>query len=113
MEGLRIEDKGGTLLVAWSGEMTLDTTAGLRSGIDAAMGGKDFRCLVMDLSDVGFMDSSGIGLLVSLSSRVESGERSFYLYRPSTQVARTLDLVRLRKYFKILSTEDELAPLML
>ncbi|WP_461208791.1 STAS domain-containing protein [Desulfocurvus sp. DL9XJH121] len=113
MENLSIEQKGGAILIGYSGELTLDTTPGVRSEVQAAQEGADFACMIVDLSEVGFMDSSGIGYLVSLASRVEDGGRSFHLYRPSAQVLRTLDLVQLKKYFKVLNSEAELAPLML
>ena len=113
MENLGIEHRGGAILVEYSGEMTLDTTPDLRKEIEAATADGGFETLILDLSGVGFMDSSGIGFLVSLSSRVENEAKSFYLCRPSAQVSRTLDLVQLKKYFRVLSSEEERAPLML
>lgn len=110
---MQVEQKGGAVLVKCSGEMTLDTLPDLRGAIEEATAGGGFQSLVLDLSEVSFMDSSGIGFLVVLSSKVENEAKSFYLYRPSKQVARTLDLVQLKKYFKVFNSEDELAPLML
>jgi len=91
--------------------MTLDVTGELKVAFDAILA--DAECLILDLSGVSFIDSSGIGFLVSLASRVENEAKSFYLYRPGAQVVRTLELVQLKKYFKIIGTEEELAPLML
>lgn len=113
MENLRIEKKNRALVAMLEGEMTLDVTSSIRERLSAAMQKGGFDCLVLDLEQVGFIDSSGIGLLVSLSSQIEGDEKSFYLYRPGQQVARTLELVQLKKYFKVLQTEDELAPLTL
>jgi len=112
MEDLRIERKRSVVLAAYAGEMTLEVTRRLRRALEQAMG-EDDDCLIFDLSGVSFVDSSGIGFLVSLSTRVENEGKSFYLYRPDAQVVRTLELVQLKKYFKILGTEEELAPLML
>lgn len=110
---MRIEKKNRALVAALAGEITLEVTQDVRERINVAVEEGGFDCLVLDMEHVDFIDSSGIGLLVSLSSRIENDEKSFYLYRPGQQVARTLELVQLRKYFKVLSTEDELAPLLL
>ncbi|BBD08907.1 STAS domain-containing protein [Desulfovibrio ferrophilus] len=113
MENLRIKRTRNAALADYTGEMTLEVTRELRETIDAVMTDDDVQCLIFDLSGVSFIDSSGIGFLVSLASRVENEAKSFYLYRPDAQVVRTLELVQLKKYFKILGTEEELAPLML
>lgn len=113
MENLRIERTGGVILAAYEGEMTLEVTRGLRQAVGEVLADGDVDCLIFDLTGVSFMDSSGIGFLVSLASRIENESRSFYLYRPDPQVLRTLELVQLKKYFKIITTQEELAPLML
>lgn len=113
MENLRIEHAKNAVLAGCRGEMTMEVTRELRAAIDAIVADTSADCLALDLSGVSFIDSSGIGFLVSLASRVENETKSFYLYRPGTQVVRTLELVQLKKYFRRLGTEEEFAPLML
>lgn len=113
MEGLSIERTNRLVVAAWNGEITIDVTPGLKAELERVLEKGGFDCLVLDLSAVDFIDSSGIGFLVSLASRIDNDAKSFYLYRPGPQVEKTLELVRLRKYFKMLNTEDELAPLKL
>ena len=57
------------------------------------------------------MDSSGIGFLVSINTRMRSSGRSFYLYRLSPAVEKTLGLVQLLNFFEILKDESALAAL--
>ncbi|MFO7818434.1 MAG: STAS domain-containing protein, partial [Desulfovibrionales bacterium] len=61
-----------------------------------------------DLSDIKFMDSSGIGFLVATNNKVKQSGRGFYLYMPSPQVIKTLKLVNLFSFFEILRDEDDL-----
>ena len=64
--------------------------------------------VVIDLSDVTFMDSSGIGFLVSANTRMRSAGRAFYLYRLSKPVEKTLGLVQLLQFFKVIADETAL-----
>ncbi len=60
--------------------------------------------VVLDLSAVTHVDSSGISALVSLHQRT----REFYLWRPAPPLANLLVLANLNRYFKLL-TDEELA----
>lgn len=111
MENLQIEKRNKAVLVTCSGEITLDVTPRLRECIEAELGGGGYSFLVLDLSEVRFIDSSGIGFLVALSTRIEEQDKSFYLLRPGAQVLKTLELVQLKRYFKILRSDEELAAL--
>ncbi|MDY7000553.1 MAG: STAS domain-containing protein [Thermodesulfobacteriota bacterium] len=111
MEGLLIEKKDSFVAVVYSGEITLDVTPGMKAEISAATEDVNYKNLIMDLSNVSFIDSSGIGFLVSLNSRVRNAGKTFYLFKPSPQVTKTLDLVQMIKYFKIVNSDEELAAL--
>ena len=111
MEGLLIEKRNGLILVVYSGEITLDVTSGIKAEINEAMQSTDYKNLVMDLSNVSFIDSSGIGFLVSLNSRIRNAGKTFYLFKPSPQVVKTLELVQMIKYFKAIDSDEELEAL--
>ena len=59
--------------------------------------------------DFDTMDSSGIGFLVSVNTRMRSSGRCFYLYQLSPAVEKTLGLVQLLSFFAILKDECALA----
>ena len=111
MEGLLVEKKNGFVTVVYSGEITLDVTPGIKAKIRTATESVDYKNLIMDLSNVSFIDSSGIGFLVSLNSKTRNAGKTFYLLKPSPQVVKTLDLVQMTKYFKIVNSDEELAAL--
>ena len=52
-----------------AGEIDHDAAQGLRIQLDDALLTRSPRILVMDLGGVGFMDSSGIGLILGRQSR--------------------------------------------
>ncbi|MFP4169207.1 MAG: STAS domain-containing protein [Desulfonatronovibrionaceae bacterium] len=90
-----------------AGELTLGLTARLKDELSALML-EDWEVLIVELSGVEFMDSSGIGLLVAASNRTKQADRGFYLYNPSTPVVKTLKLVNLFNFFSMLRSEEEL-----
>jgi anti-anti-sigma factor len=84
----RVLTISGSLDLA-SRELVLDAAADALS--DPTCAG-----LVIDMSDVGFLDSSGIGVLVALAGEAEDSDRTFSLRRPSERVRRILELSGLR-----------------
>ena len=93
MEKLTLKRTEGTLLLKYAGEITLEITGDLKRRLDTELTDQAVQALVVDLSGVPFMDSSGIGFLVSANTRMRSSGRSFYLYQLSPAVEKTLGLV--------------------
>lgn len=111
METFDIERKQDCLIVTFRGEITLEVTNQLKSEMDLSIKQEDFSNLVVDLSDISFMDSSGIGFLVALNTKIMGLNKKMYLYKPSQQVRKTLALVQLANFFQTLEDEDELLAL--
>lgn len=111
MEKLTLSCGNGLLLLRYAGEITLEITGELKRRLDEALRDDSVQAVVIDLSGVSFMDSSGIGFLVSINTRMRSSGRSFYLYRLNPAVEKTLGLVQLLSFFEILKDESALATL--
>lgn len=109
MEDLLLERRGKLALAAYAGELANERVSALRRELDAALADPTCRALVLDLAGATFLDSSGIGFLVSLASRLKSGGRQFALRDPSPQVRKTLELVRLITYFSVLERDADLS----
>ena len=75
------------------GEVDLATAPGLSQAISAALM-EDPRGLVLDVSGVSFMDSTGIHALIE-AARLMAEEDPLVLLSPSAQVRRVLDLLGL------------------
>jgi anti-sigma B factor antagonist len=99
------------VLAEFSGKLSDERVSALRQDLDAALADPHCSSLVLDLSGATFLDSSGIGFLVALASRLKAGGRQLLLRDPSSQVRKTLELVRLITYFSVLERSADLAGL--
>ena len=78
-------------IVRLSGEIDIGTTASLRHVVQELLE-TDAESVVLDLSDVRFMDSSGVGVLVAAHRRAKARGVALTLRHPSTIVANVLKL---------------------
>ena len=88
---LKVTDVGDIHVVALRGELDMATAAGLTDWLVAISGSS----VVVDLSGLTFMDSSGINALVMARNRIVDSGNSLILARPSPIVKRTLEIVGL------------------
>ena len=109
MENLTIRRESDILMLKYAGEITLEVTADCKRRLDKELGEGEVRAVVADLSGVSFLDSSGIGLLVSINTRMRSSGKAFYLYQLSQPVERTLGLVQLLDFFQVIKDDAALA----
>ena len=82
-----VKVEGDVATVFLAGELDLSNVAPVRNVIDDACGEERPR-LVFDLSQLRFMDSSGLGLLIDAAKRSEQIEVS----RPSPPVRRLIEI---------------------
>lgn len=59
----------------------------------------DLRQIVVDLSGVGFLDSAGLGLLISLVKRAATRGGDVTLVQAQPQVKMVLEITRVNKIF--------------
>jgi anti-anti-sigma factor len=80
-------DGAGTVVLTVAGELDLGSEASLRETAEKAVGG-GAKTVVFELSGLTFMDSSGIGLLLTIAAQVAEVE----VRNPSTIVRRVIEL---------------------
>jgi anti-sigma B factor antagonist len=61
----------------------------------------DARLLSIDLGEVSFLDSTGIGALVQIRNAARARNKQLVLTRPSRQVSRVLEMTGLESVFAI------------
>ncbi len=82
--------KGSTLTAALSGEIDHHSAKGAREAIDASLFKYRPSSLVLDLSNVGFMDSAGLGLILGRCALCEELGIAVHLQSPSPRVLKIL-----------------------
>ena len=91
----------GEFLFFVSGEVDHHGAKGLMQEIDRALEGRPARNLVMDLSGVSFMDSSGIALLLRAHRRAREVGGSLRVQGIPEQAMKVLRSAGLHKLMKL------------
>jgi anti-sigma B factor antagonist len=100
---LKQEDKNWTLVL--SGELDYSECSSFRTFIDRILKSAP-PATIVDLSRLEYLDSSGLGLLLSLSKEYGSQGGKLVLITNET-VDNILSLTRLNAIFSIAANEDE------
>lgn len=85
----RMRDRSGEL--AAGGELDMSAAFRLESEFDRLVAAGDVRTVVLDLADVSFVDSAGLGALLSIRERAGQLQISLQIARPSPAVRQILD----------------------
>jgi len=91
------EARAGITLVTLGGELDIYTVAGFRQDLESVDPAAEL--LVIDLTDVTLLDSSGLGALVSLLNRARAGEGQLGLICPHRRLRRVFEITGLRRAF--------------
>lgn len=62
---------------------------------------------VIDISEVRYMNSSGIGVLITILTKLRNKEGEVVLLKPSEQVKKLLVITKLDNIFTIVDTKEE------
>ena len=100
------EFSGGLLAVRILGEIDHHSALGLRQGIDALIAENRPSRLIMDLSRVDFMDSSGLGLIMGRLERAEQIGATLHLTGLSPTICKLIRLSGIERQ-KNLSIENK------
>jgi anti-sigma B factor antagonist len=96
---VEVVDRGPDYLISVSGEMDFGTNAEfLRVVQPLAQSG---RSLVLDLADLAFCDSSGLGALVRVHKMTEEAGGTLCLARLQPQIKSTVTLTMLHRLFHL------------
>lgn len=89
---VKFNKEGNTLIVLIEGEIDHHTASRARDRIDNKFLMEPVKNLVMDLSRVTFMDSSGIGLILGRMSRVSSVGGKMSIRKPKPEINKILKM---------------------
>lgn len=96
---VRLEQRGGQLLIRMEGELDAEAAPALRAEIASW---PIVAATTVDLGGVTFVDSTGIGCLLKLHQRVSDAGGVLVVRGPVAAVRRTLEVTGLHRVLAIL-----------
>lgn len=85
-------DGNGSVTARLSGELDHFSADSARNMLDRLIDDRNVRLLVLDLSDMTFMDSSGVGVIIGRYKRMAARGGTIKVFGASRQVDRLLEL---------------------
>jgi anti-anti-sigma factor len=106
-EALDIRSEGDVVIAALRGEIDLANARAIGALVAGSVP-NDATGLVIDLSDVTYLDSSGVHLVFDLSERLVARQQRLALVVPEgSRIRRVLDLVNVRAVLPVTPTAAE------
>lgn len=99
-------EKNGNYKIQVSGQVDLYTSPNLRKAILESVD-KSKDIVIVQLSQVEYMDSSGVATLVEGLRSATKQKKSFQILSPSHAVRKVLNLSRLETVFTITESNEE------
>jgi stage II sporulation protein AA (anti-sigma F factor antagonist) len=98
---LQFDTAGSILSVRVRGEIDHHTASDIRRGIDTILFEKRPKKLLLDLSAVSFMDSSGLGLIMGRYSVMKELEGEMVVWNPSPEIRSIITLAGMERMVRI------------
>lgn len=106
---LRFQHKGKTLIVGISGELDHHSSEAIRIKIDNKIDELGIMNLIIDFSEVNFMDSSGIGVVIGRYRRITECGGKLSIVNLKPQIRKVFELGGLFSIIKEYKNIDEAA----
>jgi anti-sigma B factor antagonist len=101
---------GTSLLLDVAGQVKGGDASDLRAAIKRIQDEGDLD-IVLNLQDVGFIDSSGVGMLIHCLQEVRTRGGDLRLLKLSEDIHDLFEMVAIDRLFTIYQSEDEIVPL--
>src|ERR1700755_3035395 len=105
------EIKNNILILRIAGDLIgEDTGARLIDAVSEALSHKVPACII-DISELRYINSSGIGVLITILTKFRNKGGDVYLMKPSENVKKLLVITKLNAIFQIIQSEEEVLSL--
>lgn len=101
------EERADGVTVRIGGEIDHHSAVAVRTGIDAYLAGKQPKKVYLELSDVNFMDSSGLGLIMGRFALVKRYGGELAVLDPSPAVIKIIKLAGMDRLIPLRKTKEE------
>jgi anti-sigma B factor antagonist len=98
--------EAGHHVIAVRGEIDLFTAPELKQALTEAVEAGDYR-VVIDLTDVSFLDSTALGVLIGAVKRLRSRGGALAIVNTETSIAKTFEITGLDQIFTIVPSRRE------
>jgi anti-anti-sigma factor len=98
---------GDVAVIGLQGELDVSGASLLEHEIDRIVADHDPRGLVLDLSELDFMDSTGLRLVVLTDVRAKEEGREFALVRGREDVHRVFEITRMTDRLRFLDSAQD------
>ncbi len=98
---------GRALIAAVAGDVDIATANDMSAAVIAALEDHPRAAVILDFSNVGFMDSSGLRAVLDISRRLDLGDAGLVLLNPNRPVRKLLSLAGLDERMAVATTLDE------
>ena len=103
---VKVEFSDNDVTAIISGDIDHHSAKSIREEIDYAVFEKSPKTLVLDFSQVGFMDSSGIGLVIGRFKSMQEINGKLIVQNPPYHIKKVMKLAGIDKIAKITTKED-------
>ncbi|GHN00716.1 hypothetical protein WSM22_22050 [Cytophagales bacterium WSM2-2] len=101
------EIKNKTLILRISGDLIgEDYGTQLVAAVNEAMSHEVMTCII-DISGLRYINSSGIGVLITILTKFRNKDGEVYLMNPSESVKKLLIITKLNSIFQIIKSEAD------
>ena len=107
-ESLKIELENGIALLKFDGEVIFDNSNQLKEEAKKRLSRKEeTKKLIIDLSQVPYLDSSGVGVLLSLFKFMKTRGGSLAIANPNEKIRRVFDVTKMTEIIPAYETTEE------
>jgi anti-sigma B factor antagonist len=102
------EIRNDALVIRLSGDLIVENNSSTVIGIVTEALQKKIKICIVDISGLRYINSSGIGLLITILTKFRNKGGEVYLMKPSENVQKLLVITKLNAIFQIIQSEDEI-----
>jgi anti-anti-sigma factor len=103
---IEIQNSGERTLVTLSGELDASTASFLYDKL-SDLEVENVQHVVLDLAQVTFMDSTGLGVIMTEHKRLQHSEGSLTIFAPPSSVRRLFEITGLDGVLDVVPVNDE------
>lgn len=101
------EIKDNALIIRLSGDLIGEDNGSNILEVAANAIQRSVLMAIIDISGLRYINSSGIGVLITILTKFRNKGGEVYLLKPSESVQKLLVITKLNSIFQIIQTEDE------